>query len=131
MLVDSPGFSSFFSSLAVTQPHETRMLEILTVYRVVFLTGKKCFWVGPRGTDPRSLGRTGKQHSGQRAPPRGAGNKEPRHENQAVPQHGANSCSLPPRWCYTPRGMEVFGQQVQYDRPLSSCQRGVVEMPPP
>src|SRR5437899_1553675 len=54
--VSSPGLRKVRGrALALTQPQETRTLEMLTDPRVLLTTRKSCLWAGPRGTEPKSL----------------------------------------------------------------------------
>src|SRR5450631_2722072 len=65
MDVSSPGFSAPLRAVALTQPHETRTLEMLTAFFVLFVTRKWCVRVGPLGTDPKSLLNSSKRLSPQ------------------------------------------------------------------
>src|SRR5690242_561798 len=54
MTVDCPGARTLSRALALTQPHETRTLEIWTGLPVLLVTRKGCDRVGPRTTGPKS-----------------------------------------------------------------------------
>src|SRR4051794_22347631 len=63
--VSSPGFREVFSALADTHPQETRTLKMVRSFLVLLTTRKLCFWVGPRGTEPKSLLSSSKRPSAQ------------------------------------------------------------------
>src|SRR5690242_922699 len=65
MCVDSPGSRRPLTAVALTQPHETRTLAMLTTPRVLLVTRKGCDKVGPRGTEPKSLENSSKSASAQ------------------------------------------------------------------
>src|SRR5262245_8431127 len=70
-VVDSPGLSVLARARAVTQPHETRTLEMVTALFVLFVTRKSCASSGPRGTEPKSFDKASKRPSAQVAAPAG------------------------------------------------------------
>src|SRR5262245_31251435 len=77
MAVDWPGASSAWKALAVTQPHETRMLAMWTVEPVLLVMRNRCVSVGPRGTEPKSLLRSSNRPSAHEAADAGVAAKRP------------------------------------------------------
>src|SRR5579883_3554606 len=61
--VDSPGSRWPLRATALTQPHETRTLAMLTGPRVLLTTRNVWVSVGPRGTEPKSLENSSKSAS--------------------------------------------------------------------
>src|SRR5690348_15287108 len=103
--VDSPGSRWPLRATALTQPHETRTLEMLTGPRVLLTTRKGCVSIGPRGTEPKSL-----ENSSNKASAQVADRAEPAaHRLAARTKPYRNmvtiSCSDPqrPAWSYAPR----------------------------
>src|SRR5579871_4519407 len=105
MVVDSPGSRCPFNATALTQPHETRTLAMLTAPRVLLTTRKGWLSIGPRGTEPKSLENSSNKASAQVADKAGPA----AHRTAATTRLHRNivtiSCSDPrkPAWSYAPR----------------------------
>src|SRR5262249_17904389 len=64
-IVSSPGPSVDFSTLAVTQPQETRTLEMVTGVFVLLTRRNGWLRAGPLGTEPKSFDSSSKRESAQ------------------------------------------------------------------
>src|SRR5690348_14642528 len=93
--VDSPDSRWPLRATALTQPHETRTLEMVTGPRVLLTTRKGCDNIGPRGTEPKSLENSSNSASAQVADQ--AGPTAPRTAMTTKPYRNivAISCSDP------------------------------------
>ena len=65
MYVSSPGLRKVLGVEALTQPQETRTLEMFTGRAVLLTTLKLWVRVGPRGTEPKSLDSSSNSESAQ------------------------------------------------------------------
>src|SRR5262245_28093378 len=93
--VSSPGLRNVLRGLAVTQPHETRTLEMLTGCLVLLTTRNWCLSIGPRGTEPKSLLNSSKRPSAQVAAGAAPAIPRPAKRTRLYRNMLARSCSTP------------------------------------